>query len=350
MAEEPNTRTELSELGEFGLIDHLTTGIVPHNASTIYGNGDDAAVIDNGSKRTLVSTDLLVESVHFDLSYTPLKHLGYKTATVNFSDIAAMNGTPHQLLIGLSVSNRFSVEALDEFYEGLRMACERYEVDLVGGDTTSSVAGLMISGTVIGDADPDDVTYRHTAKENDLICVSGDLGGAYMGLLLLEREKQVFKANPEMQPDLDGYDYILERQLKPEPRLDIVKLLKEVGVRPTSMIDISDGLASEILHICNRSKVGCVLYEEKIPIDPSTAIMSVDFKISPITAAMNGGEDYELLFTVSMSDYEALKDLHEITIIGHIVAESVGANLVSKDGMQIPIVAQGWNHMNQIAD
>lgn len=350
MPEEHNSRTELSELGEFGLIDHLTAGIVPLNASTIYGNGDDATVIDNGSKQTLVSTDLLIESVHFDLSYTPLKHLGYKTAAVNFSDIAAMNGMPHQLLIGLSVSNRFSVEALDEFYAGIRMACERYEVDLVGGDTTSSVTGLMISGTVIGDVDPENVTFRHTAKENDLICVSGDLGGAYMGLLLLEREKQVFKANPEMQPDLEGYDYILERQLKPEPRLDIVKLLKEVGVRPTAMIDISDGLASEILHICDRSKVGCVLYEEKIPIDPSTAIMSVDFGIGPITAAMNGGEDYELLFTVSMSDYEKVKDLHEITIIGHIVGESAGANLVSKDGVQIAITAQGWNHMEQIAD
>lgn len=348
MPEEHNKRTELSELGEFGLIDHLTTGIVPRNASTIYGNGDDAAIIDNGSKHTLVSTDLLVESVHFDLSYTPLKHLGYKTAAVNFSDIAAMNGNPRQLLIGLSVSNRFSVEALDEFYAGIRMACDRYDVDLVGGDTSSSVTGLMISGTVIGDADPADITYRHTARENDLICVSGDLGGAYMGLLLLEREKQVFKANPEMQPDLDGYDYILERQLKPEPRLDIIKLLKEFGVRPTAMIDISDGLASEILHICNRSKVGCVLYEEKIPIDPSTAIISVDFGISPITAAMNGGEDYELLFTIAMSDYEVLKDLHEITIIGHIVAESAGVNLVSKDGVQIPIIAQGWNHMNQM--
>jgi len=347
MQEEYKTRTELSELGEFRLIDHLTEGLKPHNTSTIYGIGDDAAVIDNGQKRTLVSTDLLIENVHFDLSFTPLKHLGYKTATVNFSDIAAMNGTPRQLLIGLSVSNRFSVEALDEFYAGIRMACDRYKVDLAGGDTTSGVSGLMISGTVIGDAEPDDVTYRHTAKENDLICVSGDLGGAYMGLLLLEREKQVFIANPDMQPDLDGYDYILERQLKPEPRLDIINLLKEVKVRPTAMIDISDGLASEILHICTRSNVGCVLYEEKIPIDPSTAIMAVDFNISPITAAMNGGEDYELLFTVSMSDYEALKDLHEITIIGHIVSESAGANLVAKDGVQVPIEAQGWNHMRR---
>jgi thiamine-monophosphate kinase len=346
MQDENNIRTELSELGEFRLIDHLTEGIKPHNNSTIYGIGDDAAVIDNGTRRTLVSTDLLIESVHFDLTFTPLKHLGYKAAAVNFSDIAAMNGTPRQLLIGLSVSNRFSVEALDEFYAGLRMACERYKVDLVGGDTTTSVSGLMISGTVIGDADPDDVTYRHTANVNDLICVSGDLGGAYMGLLLLEREKQVFKANPEMQPDLDGYDYILERQLKPEPRLDIIKLLKDVKVKPTAMIDISDGLASEILHICTRSKVGCVLYEEKIPIDPSTAIMAVDFNISPITAAMNGGEDYELLFTVAMSDYEVLKDLHEITIIGHITAENAGVNLVAKDGVQIPIEAQGWNHMH----
>ena len=350
MQDESTTRTELSELGEFRLIDHLTEGIEPHNASTIFGIGDDAAVIDNGTKRTLVSTDLLIENVHFDLSYTPLKHLGYKTATVNFSDIAAMNGTPRQLLIGLSVSNRFSVEALDELYAGIRMACKRYNVDLAGGDTTSGVSGLMISATVIGDADPDDVTYRHTAKENDLICVSGDLGSAYMGLLLLEREKRVFKADPNMQPDLDGYDYILERQLKPEPRIDIIKLLKDVNVRPTSMIDISDGLASEILHICHRSKVGCVLYEEKIPIDPSTAIMAVEFNMSPITAAMNGGEDYELLFTVAISDYEALKDLHEFTIIGHITAEGSGVNLVAKDGVQIPIEAQGWNHMRRSED
>ena len=308
MIENPTPqRTELGELGEIGLISRLTADIELKNASTIKGVGDDAAVIDNGDKLTLVSTDLLVEGVHFDLSYTPLKHLGYKAAVVNFSDIAAMNGIPRQLFVGLSVSNRFPLEALDELYDGIKLACNRYGVDLAGGDTTAGKSGLFLALTVTGEAEKGKVVYRDTARENDMICVSGDLGSAYIGLLLLEREKQVFKANPEMQPDLDGYDYILERQLKPEPRLDIVKLLKEVKVRPTAMIDISDGLASEILHICNRSKVGCVLYEEKIPIDPSTAIMSVDFNISPITAAMNGGEDYELLFTVAIFDSRAHK-------------------------------------------
>ena len=300
---DPASRTELSELGEFGLIDLLTKNISLENKSSIYGVGDDAAVIDNKGKLTLVSTDLLVEGVHFDLSYTPLRHLGYKAAAVNISDIAAMNGTARQLLVGLSVSNRFPVEALEEFYAGIRQACKVYHVDLVGGDTTSSVKGLFLSITVIGDADPEDVVYRNTARENDLICVTGDLGGAYMGLLLLEREKAAFHGDPKMQPDLEGYDYILERQLKPEPRTDIIRLLKEAHIKPTAMIDISDGLGSEILHICKGSKLGCRIYEDKIPIDPTTINMAGVFYINHWTAALNGGEDYELLFTIDQKDF-----------------------------------------------
>jgi thiamine-monophosphate kinase len=294
----PGKRTELSSLGEFGLIKHLTEAFVCEQPSTIKGIGDDAAVIDYGDKVTLVSTDLLVEGVHFDLSYMPLRHLGYKCAAVNFSDIVAMNGTPRQLFVGLSVSNRFPVEALDEIYAGIKLACERYHVDLAGGDTTSSVHGLFLSLTVIGEADKQDVVYRSTAKENDLICVSGDLGSAYMGLLLLEREKKVYEANPDMQPELSGYDYILERQLKPEPRTDIIELLKKAGVKPTSMIDISDGLASEVLHLCEDSGLGCRIFEDKIPLDAMTITAAEEFNIQPVTAAMNGGEDYELLFTL----------------------------------------------------
>jgi thiamine-monophosphate kinase len=344
---EPSKRTELSELGEFGLIDLLTKDITLVNESSRYGVGDDAAVIDNKGRLTLVSTDLLVEGVHFDLTYTPLKHLGYKAAVANISDIAAMNGTARQLLVGLSVSSRFPVEALEELYEGIRQACKVYQVDLVGGDTTSSLRGLFISITVIGDVDPEEVTYRNTAKENDLICVTGDLGAAYMGLLLLEREKAAFQGDPNMQPDLEGYDYILERQLKPEPRTDIVRLLKEARIKPTAMIDISDGLGSEILHICKGSLLGCRIYEEKIPIDPTTITMAGIFGIGPWTAALNGGEDYELLFTINQQDFEKVRAIPGISVIGHMTDLSQGASLVTSDGALVEITAQGWNALKR---
>ncbi len=340
-------RTELSEIGEFGLIDHLTQNVIPKNSSTVKGIGDDAAVIRNGNKLTLVSTDLLIEGVHFDLMYTPLKHLGYKAATVNISDIAAMNGIAKQLIVGISVSNRFSVEALDEFYEGLLMACKAYDVDLVGGDTTSSPKGLFISITVIGEAEENEVVYRNTAQVNNLVCVTGDLGGAYMGLLLLEREKATYKGNPDMQPDLEGYDYILERQLKPEARADIVRLLKEINVKPTSMIDISDGLGSEILHICKGSKTGCRLYESKIPIDPATISMAEEFSINPWTAALNGGEDYELLFTIDQKDFEKVRELPNVSVIGHITDESEGVAMVTVNETLIDINAQGWDALKK---
>lgn len=344
---EKTNRTELSELGEFGLIDLLTKNISLENKSSLYGVGDDAAVINNKGKLTLVSTDLLVEGVHFNLSYTPLRHLGYKAAVVNISDIVAMNGIAKQLLVGLSVSNRFPVEALEELYTGIRQACKVYHVDIVGGDTTSSVRGLFLSVTVIGEADPDEVVYRHTAHENDLVCVSGDLGGAYMGLLLLEREKAAFQGDPNMQPDLEGYDYILERQLKPEPRTDIIRLLKEARIKPTAMIDISDGLGSEILHICSGSKLGCRIYEDKIPIDPTTINMAGVFGIGPWTAALNGGEDYELLFTIDQKDFEKVRPIPGISIIGHMTDQSMGVNLVTGDGALIEIQAQGWNALKK---
>jgi thiamine-monophosphate kinase len=340
-------RTELGELGEFGLIDHLTRAFIPKNKSTIKAVGDDAAVIDNSNTMTLVSTDLLVEGIHFDLSYTPLKHLGYKAAIVNFSDIAAMNGIPRQLVVGLAVSNRFSVEALDELYEGIKLACNKYSVDLVGGDTTSSTSGLFISMTILGNAATEEITYRNGAKEGDLLCVSGSLGAAYMGLLLLEREKEVYKANPQMQPELEGNDYVLQRQLKPEARVDIIRLLNENKIKPTSMIDISDGLASEILHICKQSETGCNLYEDKIPIDAETALLCEEFEIIPTVAALSGGEDYELLFTVALDNYEKLKDLKEITVIGHITDKNSGANLITEQGTVIPLKAQGWDALKE---
>lgn len=340
---QPSSSTALSELGEFGLIDLLTKNITLVNKSTVYGVGDDAAVIDNKDRLTLVSTDLLVEGVHFDLSYTPLKHLGYKAAVANISDIVAMNGVARQLLVGLAVSSRFPVEALEEIYEGIRQACKVYHVDLAGGDTTSSTKGLFISVTVIGEAKPEEVVYRHTSRENDLICVSGDLGGAYMGLLLLEREKAAFQGDPGMQPDLEGFDYILGRQLKPEPRTDIVRLLKEIHVKPTSMIDISDGLGSEILHICKGSDLGCRIYEEKIPIDPTTINMAADFGIQPVTAALSGGEDYELLFTIRQNDFEKIRAIPNVSVIGHMTEKSQGAHIVAPDGVLVEITAQGWN-------
>ena len=341
-------RTELSELGEFGLIERLTKDLTLHNQSTIKGVGDDAAVMqyDNNSL-ILLTNDILIEGVHFDLTYTPLKHLGYKAGVVNFSDIYAMNGIPRQLVVGLGVSNRFSVEALDEFYEGLRLACQHYGVDLVGGDTSSSKAGMFISISVVGEVSKDEVVYRNGAQLNDLICVTGDLGAAYMGLLLLEREKQVYLANPNMQPELKGNDYVLERQLKPEARKDIIRLLHEANIKPTAMIDISDGLASDILHICEQSNKGCVIYEDKIPIDPATLILCDEFKIIPTIAALHGGEDYELLFTVSLSEYSKIEEIQDVSLIGHITDPSEGCQLITNDGKQIALQAQGWNHLRK---
>lgn len=338
-------RTELSELGEFGLIGRLTSDVQTIHPSTVKGIGDDAAVLENGDKLTLVSTDLLIEGIHFDLAFTPLKHLGYKAAVVNFSDIFAMNGLPQQLFVGISVSNRFSAEALDELYSGIKLACSHYKVDLAGGDTTSSPHGLFLSLTVTGIVDREKVVYRNTAHVNDLICVSGDLGASYMGLLMLEREKQVFLANPDMQPDLEGHDYIIGRQLKPEARGDVIKKLAETGIIPTAMIDISDGLASEILHICRDSKTGCRIYEGKIPIDPMTVATAGEFDISPVTAALNGGEDYELLFTIKMEDYEKIYRFEDISVIGHITAAEEGCNLVTNDNVLVEITAQGFDHM-----
>ncbi len=335
--------TAISQLGEFGLIEHLTKSIKLINSSSEKGVGDDAAVINNQHFKTLVSTDLLVEGVHFDMMYTPLKHLGYKAAVVNFSDIYAMNGSPKQLLVGLALSSRFSLEAVEEIYEGINLACNKYGVDLVGGDTTSSNTGMFISITVIGQADENQICYRSGAADNDLLCVSGDLGAAYMGLLLLEREKAVFKANPEMQPDLHGFDYVLSRQLKPEARADITNQLREAGVMPTSMIDISDGLASEILHLCKSSGLGCRIYEEKLPIHPETHKVTEIFKIVPAVAALNGGEDYELLFTAKQSDFEKISQLKNITIIGHMTHNADEAVMVTNDDQLITLTAQGWD-------
>ncbi len=347
MIENEKQRTELSEFGEFGLIDHLTKNIKLKHKSSITGVGDDAAVIGPGDKQMLVTTDLLIEGIHFDMTYMPLKHLGYKAAVVNFSDIIAMNGLPTQMTIGISASNRYSVEALEEIYSGIYLACEKYNVDVVGGDTTSSVSNLFIAITVIGEIDKSEIVYRNTAKENDLICVSGDLGGAYMGLLLLEREKETYKADPNMQPELSGFDYILGRQLKPEARMDIINLLRDNKIAPSSMIDISDGLASEIKHICKNSNLGCSIYEDKIPINIVTVSMAEEFKIDPTIAALSGGEDYELLFTISQADYDKIKDLEEITIIGHMTNKASGENLISRSGTSIQLKAQGWDAMNK---
>lgn len=344
---ENNSRTELSELGEFGLIKHLTQYLSLTNESSKKGVGDDAAVIDYKGKQTVVSTDMLVEGVHFDLSYVPLKHLGYKSIIVNVSDIYAMNATPRQVLVSIALSNRFSVEAVEDLYNGMMIAAQRYGVDIVGGDTTSSQAGLVISITVIGEANENEIVYRSTAKESDLLCVSGDLGGAYMGLQLLEREKLVFKENPNIQPDLEGNDYILERQLKPEARKDIPPMLKEMGIKPTAMIDISDGLASEILHICSQSEVGCNLYEENIPIDPATYEKAREFNLDPTVCALSGGEDYELLFTVDLSDYDKVKGNPNISVIGHMTNKSAGTNLISKSGTVHPLTAQGWDGLKK---
>ncbi|MEI6683097.1 MAG: thiamine-phosphate kinase [Bacteroidota bacterium] len=339
--------TSLSELGEFGLIDRLTRNVVIHHPETLKGIGDDAAVIATGDKVLLVSTDLLVEGIHFDLTYMPFRHLGYKAAVVNISDIAAMNGTPRQMTVSLAVSSRFSAEALDELYAGILMACNKYKVDLVGGDTSSNVKGLTISVSIIGEARKDEVVYRSGAGAGDLLCVTGDLGSAYIGLLILEREKSVFRADPNMQPELTGFDYQIGRQLRPEARTDIRNLLIGLGVKPTSMIDISDGLASEILHICKQSAVGCKLFEGKIPIDPYTAELAKEYKIIPSVAALSGGEDYELLFTVKQEDYEKIRDVGGISIIGHMTAASEGKFMITPDGKNVPLTAQGWDGMRE---
>jgi thiamine-monophosphate kinase len=330
-------------MGEFGLIDHLTRNIEIHNASTIIGVGDDAAVIDHFGKQTVITNDLLIEGVHFDLMYTPLKHLGYKTIVVNVSDLCAMNATPTQVVLGLAFSNRFSVEALDEFYEGVYAACERYGVDLIGGDTTTSQKGFIISCTAIGEVTPDQYVKRSTAQKGDLLCVSGDLGAAYLGLTLLEREKQIYLENPKIQPDLEGEQYIVGRILKPEARKDIIDLLAAKEITPTSMIDISDGLSSEILHICRESKVGCVLYEEKIPIAEDTKMAAFKFNLDPTACALSGGEDYELLFTIRQDDYDKLTLSEAISVIGYITDEDAGAHIITKGGGKHPITAQGWN-------
>ncbi len=339
-------QTEISSLGEFGLIDRLTQNIKINNESTLKGIGDDAAVLKFGDKEVLLTTDLLLEGVHFDLRYVPLKHLGYKSAIVNFSDIYAMNGTPKQITVSIGVSSRFTVEHIEDFYSGVKLACEIYGVDIVGGDTSASVTGLVISITCIGEADKEDVVYRNGAKPTDLICVSGDLGAAYMGLQLLERENRVAAQSAkgeDFQPDFSGKEYILERQLKPEARKDIIEALKKAGIKPTSMMDISDGLSSELLHICKDSDVGCRVYEDRIPIDYQTAVMAEEFNMNLITAAMNGGEDYELLFTVPLTDNDKIEKLEGVKMIGYITKPELGAALVTRDGAEFPIRAQGWN-------
>ncbi len=340
-------KTEIAALGEFGLISHLTKNIVLREKTSVKGIGDDAAVMDFAGKKTLISTDLLLEGVHFDLAYVPLKHLGFKAVQVNLSDIYAMNGTVSQITFSIGISSKFPLEAVEELYQGVLLACDQYKIDLIGGDTSSSKQGLVISVTSIGYADEADLVYRNTAEEGDLICVSGDLGGAYVGLQLLEREKQVYLSNPNIQPDLEGKDYIVERQLKPEARGDIISILKELKIKPTSMIDVSDGLASEMLHICSQSNKGCTLYEDKIPIDPMTYETAREFGLDPTVCALSGGEDYELLFTIKQTDFDKIKHNADISIIGHITEAAAGYNLVSKSGKVHELKAQGWNAFNK---
>ena len=340
-------RTEIATLGEFGLIKHLTENIKLQNPETKYGVGDDAAVLEFNNQQTLVTTDLLMEGVHFDLVYTPMKHLGYKAAIVNFSDIYAMNGTPKQITVSLAVSKRFCIEDLDLFYEGLQLACQLHGVDIVGGDTTSSVTGLAISITCIGVANKEQVTYRNGAKETDLVCVSGDLGAAYMGLQLLEREKAVFEGQKEINPDFSGKEYLLERQLKPEARKDIIEELSKAGIRPTAMMDISDGLSSELMHICTQSNVGCRIYEERIPIDYQTAVMAEELNMNVTTCALNGGEDYELLFTIPLTDHDKISSIKGIKVIGHITKPELGCGLITRDGQEFELKAQGWNPLKE---
>lgn len=340
------TRTEISKLGEFGLIEYLTQNMPLKNAETLKGVGDDAAVLDYKDKQVLVTTDLLLEGVHFDLTYVPLKHLGYKSAVVNFSDIYAMNGQPKQITVSIGLSKRFSVEDMEELYNGIRLACDVYGVDLVGGDTSASLTGLAISITCIGEGEKGKVVYRSGAKETDLVCVSGDLGAAYMGLQLLEREKKVFNGEKDFTPDFSGKEYLLERQLKPEARKDIIAALREAGILPTAMMDVSDGLSSELLHISKESHVGCRIYEERIPIDYQTAVMAEQFNMNLVTAALNGGEDYELLFTVPLADYDKVSNLKGIKIIGHITKPELGNYLEGRDGGEVELKAQGWNSLS----
>jgi thiamine-monophosphate kinase len=337
--------TPIARLGEFGLIEHLTKEFVVHNPDVLMGVGDDAAVYAINEREVhVVTTDLLIEGVHFDLRYVPLKHLGYKSVVVNLSDIYAMNAKPFGITISLALSSRFTVEAMDAFYEGVQIACQHYDVDLLGGDTSSSRMGMCVSVTAIGKANKAEIVYRSGAKEHDLLCVSGDLGAAYAGLQVLEREKEVYLKNPSVQPDLIGRDYVVGRQLKPEARGDMIRVLRENGIKPTAMIDISDGLASDLLHICKQSKKGATIYEDKLPIDHEVMLVAQDMNIPGLTMALNGGEDYELLFTVPLEHYDKIKSLKGITIIGHIVEEESGVNLITANGSMLPIKAQGWNH------
>lgn len=342
-----NNRTDIATLGEFGLIKHLTENIELKNSSTLYGIGDDAAVLSYPDKQVLVTTDLLMEGVHFDLTYTPLKHLGYKSAMVNISDIYAMNGIPKQITVSLAISKRFCVEDMEEFYAGLKLACKLHHVDIIGGDTTSSLTGLAISITCIGEAEKDQIVYRNGAHETDLICVTGDLGAAYMGLQLLEREKSVFQGQKEINPDFSGKEYLLERQLKPEARGDIIEKLQKAGVKPTAMMDISDGLSSELMHICTQSNVGCRIYEERIPLDYQTAVMAEELNMNVTTCALNGGEDYELLFTVPIANHEKIAEIDGIHIIGHITNPELGTALITRDGQEFELKAQGWNPLQK---
>jgi thiamine-monophosphate kinase len=344
MAQEKAKSSELAEIGEFGLIKRITAQVKIKNESTLKGVGDDCAVLNFPNKKVVVTTDLLTEGVHFNLIYVPLKHLGYKAVSVNLSDICAMNAIPRQITVSIAISSKFTVEAIDELYAGIHLACEHYGVDLVGGDTTSSLTGLTISITAIGEADETDLVYRSGAKPTDLLCVTGDLGGAYLGLQLLERENELFRLNPTVQPQLSGYDYILGRQLKPEARVDIREIFKTLNVKPTSMIDISDGLSSEILHLCEDSDVGCRLYEERLSFDPQAQKMAEEININPLIAALNGGEDYELLFTIPVQDHDKVRNHPDITVIGHMTKKEEGAMLVTSGGVQeIPLQAQGWN-------
>ncbi len=339
------TRTELSKIGEFGLIKLIDSKFQNINPETLKGIGDDAAIIDTAGKELVVSTDLLMEGIHFDLAYSPLKHLGYKAVAVNISDIAAMNAIPKQITVSLGLSNRFSVEAIEELYEGIKIACDEYKVDLVGGDTSASRAGLVISITALGLAERKNIVLRNTAKTNDIVCVSGDLGAAFMGLQALEREKQVFLANPDMQPQLDkDKDYVIERQLKPRARMDVIYELRDLGVIPTSMIDVSDGLAAELLHLCKNSGTGAVIFEDKIPIDDQTYLVGTELNFSPMTAALNGGEDYELLFTVKQEDFETIKNMSDISFLGYMTNDVDGVKLMMKSGTLVNVTAPGFEH------
>lgn len=347
MSDQKQKVTKISELGEFGLIELLTNDLKIRHKNTIKGVGDDAAVIAHGDICSVITTDLLVEGIHFNLIYTPLKHLGYKAVVVNLSDVYAMNALPKQITVSIAVSAKFTVEHIEQIYEGIKLACDQYNVDLVGGDTSSSLTGLAISITAIGEAKKEDIVYRDTARVNDVLCVSGNLGASYMGLQLLEREKEIFKTNPDFQPSLEGNDYILQRQLKPEARKEIIESFKEMGIKPTAMIDISDGLSSEIMHICKNSDVGCKIFQDKIPIDENTERMAKEFNMEPLIAALNGGEDYELLFTININDLAKVESNPMIHPIGHIADKKHGAVLITNAGQSIELKAQGWNQMNE---